>query len=149
MSFINSSFCFTSYDIFSTFNLKQLKIKRTTVQDKYGCNKKQSFCATVFTYCCYLILLDIIQNNATFVLPLFNSRFACIHIIPIKGERLQKARQAGAFQDIDLLMSNFTGYQLNFTWENKYNSRQNKPIHINKRFKDVLIKYINEGKQYY
>ena len=149
MGFINSNFCFTSYDIFSTFNLKQLKIKRTVVQDKYGCHKKQSFCAAVFTYCCYLILLDIIQNNATFVLPLFNRRFASIHVMPIKGEQLKKARQAGAFQDIDLLLSNFTGYQLTYTWENTTNYRKTKPIYINKRFKDVLIKYINEGKQYY
>ena len=115
MAYIFSGFCFTSYDIFSTFNLKQLKIKRTTVQDKYGCNKKQLFCASVFTYCCYLILLDIIQNNATFVFPLFNHKSAQMHVMPITGEKLKQARQRGAFQDIDLLCSNFTGYQLALT----------------------------------
>jgi hypothetical protein len=114
MSHILSDFCFTSYDIFSTFNLKQLKIKRTVVQDVYGCNKKQLFCASVFTYCCYLILFDIIQNNATFVLPLFNHRYADIHVKPVRDERLKMARQAGAFQDLDLLMTNFTGYQVVF-----------------------------------
>ena len=94
--------------------------------------------------------MDIIQNNATFVLPLFNKKFACIHIVPIREDQLKRARQAGAFQDIDLLMSNFTGYQLTYTWENtKRVLKCSKPIHINKRFKDVLIKYINEGKQYY
>lgn len=148
MAHICSNFCFTSYDIFSTFNLKQLKIKRTVVQDVYGCNKKQMFCASVFTYCCYLILCDIIQNNATFVLPLFNGRGAQINVCPITGETLKKARQNGAFQDIDLLVTNFTGYQLRYTWES-YGNYRSKPIYINKRFKDVLIKYINEGKQYY
>lgn len=148
MTRISSGFCFTSYDIFSTFNLKQLKIKRTTVQDKYGCNKKQLFCASVFTYCCYLILLDIIQNNATFVFPLFNHKSAQMHVMPITDERLKIARQHGAFQDIDLLNSNFTGYQLTLTWEKK-GKYVHKPIYINKRFKDVLIQYINQGKPYY
>lgn len=146
---LNTSFCFTSYDIFSTFNLKQLKIKRTTVQDKYGCNKKQLFCASVFSYCCYLIILDIIQNNVTFVLPLFNHKSATMHVRPIVGEELKRARQCGAFQDIDLLVTNFTGYQLVYTWENVNQGYRHKPIYINRRLKDILIKYINEGRQYY
>ena len=146
---LNTSFCFTSYDIFSTFNLKQLKIKRTTVQDKYGCNKKQMFCASVFSYCCYLIILDIIQNNVTFVLPLFNHKSATINVRPIIGDELKKARQYGAFQDIDLLVTNFTGYQLMYTWETTNHGYRRKPIYVNRRLKDILIKYINEGKQYY
>lgn len=149
MGYILSDFCFTSYDIFSTFNLKQLKIKRTVVQDVYGCNKKQMFCASVFTYCCYLILLDIIQNNATFVLPLFNHRYADIHVKPIKDEQLIKARQYGAFEGLDLLMTNFTGYQVVFCWEKNTGTYKDKPIYINKRFKEALYKYANEGKQYY
>ena len=148
MSHIKTDFCFTSYDIFSTFNLKQLKIKRTVVQDKYGCNKKQRFCALVFTYCCYLIVLDIIQNNATFVLPLFNHKYASIFVKPITGETLKFARQHGAFRDLDLLMTNFTGYQMIYSWEAGGRYKE-KPIYINKRFKDVLYKYANEGKQYY
>lgn len=148
MAYINSSFCFTSYDIFSTFNLKQLKIRRDVVQNKYGCNKKQMFCASVFTYCCYLILFDIIQNNATFVLPLFNAKQASIHVKPIHGEKFKTARQNGAFKDIDLLNTNFTGYQLTFTWK-QGEIYKDKPIFINKQFKDVLYQYVNQGKQYY
>ena len=143
-----TSYCFTAYDIFSTFNKKQLKIKRDLIQKKYGCNKKQSFCAKVFSYCFYLILLDIIENNATFVLPLFNNKQAMIHVRPIRGEEFKIARQRGAFADIDFLSSNFTGYQLTFTWESSSGQKQ-KPIYINKRFKDIFYKHINEGKQYY
>ena len=149
MAYIKSDFCFTSYDIFSTFNLKQLKIKRTTIQEKYGCNKKQLFCASVFTYCCYLILFDIIQNNTTFVLPLFNHRYADIHVKPVRGENLKIARQKGAFEGLDLLMTNFTGYQVVFCWETGDGTYKDKTIYINKKFKDVLYKYANEGKQYY
>ena len=92
--------------------------------------------------------MDIIQNNATFVFPLFNHKSAQMHVMPITGEGLKYARQHGAFQDIDLLCSNFTGYQLTLTWE-KRGKYVHKPIYINKRFKDVFIQYINQGKQYY
>lgn len=37
----NTGYCFNAYDLFETFNKKQLKIKREVVQKKYGLNKKQ------------------------------------------------------------------------------------------------------------
>lgn len=144
----NTSFCFNATDLYETFDKTQLKIKRTVVQDKYGVNKKQIFCASVLIYTFYLILLDIIENNITFVLPLFNNKTASIYARPIVNDELKRARKNGAFADIDLLSSNFTGYQLTYSWETKSGYRY-KPIYINKRFKDVFLKHINEGKQYY
>ena len=146
--YYNTGYCFSAYDLFETFNKKQLKIKRDTVQKKYGVNKKQMLCASVLVYCFYLILLDIIENNVTFVLPLFNNKQASIYARPVMGDEFKKARRKGAFADIDILTSNFTGYQLTFSWQTKYGYRY-KPVYINKRFKDVFIKHINEGKQYY
>lgn len=144
----NTSFCFNATDLYETFDKTQLKIKRAVVQDKYGVNKKQIFCASVLIYTFYLILLDIIENNITFVLPLFNNKTASIYVRPIVNDELKRARKNGAFADIDLLSSNFTGYQLTYSWETKSGYRY-KPIYINKRFKDVFLKHINEGKQYY
>lgn len=110
-----TSYAFCAYDLFETFNKKQLKIKREVVQKKYGVNKRQLLCASVLVYCFYLILLDIIENNVTFVLPLFNNKHASIYIRPIVGEALKTARQRGAFADIDLLVTNFTGYQITYS----------------------------------
>ena len=73
------------------------------------------FCASVFTYCCYLILCDILHYNATFVLPLFNRKQATIYVKPYTGEKLKQLCQKGAFQDMDILLTNFTGYQLVFS----------------------------------
>ena len=106
------------------------------------------FCASVLVYCFYLILLDIIENNVTFVLPLLNNRDATIYARPIVGDEFKIARKRGAFTDIDILGSNFTGYQLTYSWLTN-SGRRYKPIYINKRFKDVFIQHINEGKQYY
>lgn len=144
----HTGYCFCAYDLYETFNKKQLKIRRDIVQKKYGVNKKQRLCASVLIYCFYLIILDIIENNITFVLPLFNNRDASIYARPIVGDDFKKARQRGAFADIDILASNFTGYQLTYSWSSK-NGYRYKPIYINKRFKDVFYKHINNGKQYY
>lgn len=111
----NTGYCFSAYDLFETFNKKQLKIRRDTVQNKYGVNKKQMFCASVLVYCFYLILLDIIENNVTFVLPLLNNRTATIYAKPVVGEEFKLARKRGAFADIDIVGSNFTGYQLTYS----------------------------------
>lgn len=144
----NTHYCFTAYDLFETFNKKILKIKKDVVQKKYGVNKRQALCASVLIYCFYLILLDIIENNVTFVLPLFGKKEAFIYAKPIVGDDFKKARQHGAFGDIDILSSNFIGYMLTYTWLGG-KSMRSKPIYINKRFKDIFIKHINEGKIYY
>ena len=111
----NTSYAFNASDLFETFDKKQLKIKRTVVQDKYGVNRKQYLCASVLVYCFYLILLDIIENNITFVLPLFNGREATIYVRPLVGEEFKQARQRGAFSEIDVLATNFTGYGLTYS----------------------------------
>lgn len=108
----NTSYCFSAYDLFSTFNLKQLKIRRDVVQDKYGAHSKQTFCGSVLVYCFYLILLDIIENNVTFVLPLFGNKYAEISAQPVEGEDFKKAVQRGAFKGIDFLSSDFMGYKI-------------------------------------
>ena len=142
------SHCFFAKDLFETFNKKQLKIKREVVQKKYGVNKRQALCASVFIYCMYLIILDIIKNNITFVLPLFNGKNAFIYMKPVRGEDFKKARQRGAFAGIDILASNFTGYQLTYEWEAPSGIR-NKPAYISRQFKDMLYENINKGKQYF
>lgn len=110
-----TEYSFYAGDLFETFNKKQLKIKRDVVQKKYGVNKKQTFCASVLVYCFYLILLDIIENNITFVLPLFGNKYAYIGMKPIVGENFKQARQYGAFEDIDILASDFTGYRIAYS----------------------------------
>lgn len=143
-----TGYCFNAYDLFETFNTKTLKIKRETVQKKYGVKCKQAICASVLIYCCYLILLDIIKNNITFVLPLFNNKLGQFYAKPIVDEEFKNARKNGAFQDIDFLASDFTGYRLTYQWTNSI-ERKEKNIYINKKFKDAFTQKINNGQKYY
>lgn len=116
--FYKTGYCFTSRDLFDTLNLKSLNIPTTLVREsKMDC--LQDLCGAVLTYCLYLIILDIIENNVTFVLPLFGNREACFYVKMFDGDDFQKAYKAGKFMGIDFLSSNFKGYQIYFEYRYK------------------------------
>jgi hypothetical protein len=116
--FYKTGYCFTSKELFDTFNLKLLNIP-TTIVRKLKMDCLQDLCGAVLTYCLYLIILDIIENNVTFALPLFGNREACFYVKTFDGENFQKAYQAGKFKGIDFLNSNFRGYQIYFEYKYK------------------------------
>lgn len=142
-----TSYCFNACDLYDTFNLKQLKIRRDTVTKKYGVHSKQDFCKQVLLYCFYLILLDIIENNVTFVLPT-GSRESEIQVKSYTGDELKKMIANGKFAGIDFYESDFTGYQLTYRYKSSTGFKT-KPIYINERHKQRFYELINSGKKYY
>ena len=95
-----------------------------------------------------LVLNDIIDNNVTFQLPT-GSRKADIHVRRIDGKEFVRARQNGKFQDVDFLSSNFSGNQLVLNmYDREGKPTRIKPIYLNKKYKDKLTNYTNQGKQY-
>ncbi len=145
--FYKTGYCFTSRELFDTLNLKELNIS-TKVVKQYKMDCLQDLCGAVLTYCLYLIILDIIENNTTFVLPLFGNREACFYVKMFDGDDFKKAYQAGKFMGIDFLNPNFKGYQIYFQYKYKGGWRE-KPIYINQKLKDKFYENINNGKQYY
>ena len=95
-----------------------------------------------------LVLKDIIENNVTFQLPT-GSRKSDIHLSRISGDDFTHARQMGKFQDVDFLSSNFSGYQMTLNmYDREGRPTRNKPIYLNKEYKNKLTEYTNQGKQY-
>lgn len=144
-----TDFAFTADDIFKHFDTRKVNIHKEVFAKKYGVNSRRMFCSTVFVYCMHLIMLDIIENNATFVLPLFNGKEASIFIRPIVGEEFKLARQKGAHKDVDIIASNFTGYWPVYQWKNNTTYRYTKSIYMNRKYTDLLMSYVNKGRQYY
>ena len=61
----------------------------------------------------------------------------------------KKLYNKGKFNDIDFVLSQFTGNQLVFKYI-KYNKElKEKSIYVNKELKKLIQKFTNEGKQYY
>lgn len=116
--------------------------------DKYHCKSLDYFIAHVFLYFMELVLLDIINNNVTFVLPLKGNRHAMIHVKVFDGDDFQRMYAGGKFIGIDFLSSLFRGYQLYFSYNYREGERE-KPIYINQKMKELFYGYINAGKEYY
>lgn len=139
------SFSLSSYDIFETFNKKQLKISDKIFKKVYKVSRRQELCGQVFSYCLKLIILDIIQNNDTFVLPLMRGREAFLHLRAVTGEKLKEARQKHLYLDFDLLSSNFTAYDLVLEYDvasgHKFHIG-----HLTKKYRKILVDNVNSGK---
>ena len=145
-----SSHCFTNLDLFDNLNLQSLNLPKNMFKKEHKNHKdtRKEYVASVYMYCLYLILLDIIENNVTFVLPLFGKQEACLYVKMFDGEKFRKMYSKGKFAGIDFLKSGFKGYQIYFQYTYKGGVRE-KPIYVSNTLKDLFYNNINNGKQYY
>lgn len=143
-----TGYCFTSRDLFEGWDYLSLGIKKKVYYHTYHFQSLDYFIASIFLYYMYLVLLDIIENNTTFVFPLKGNRHAMIHVKVFDGDEFQRLYAGGKFIGIDFLSSLFKGYQLYFRYNYRGGERE-KPIYINNKMKELFYGYINNGKEYY
>lgn len=115
-------------------------------------HEKRNVVKRVFKECVCQVVDDIIENNATFRIT--NAKYNAIgeiHLEGIRDEDFYRAKKNGKFKGVDFLQSLFTGYQLYFyikrKKENTYRGRKIK-MYMSKQFRDKLLNYTNQGKQY-
>ncbi len=145
----NTDFCFTSQDLYDSAYKSKLGVNMKHVR-AYKQDMIKELCSQIFTYFFYLVILDIIENNVTFVLPMRknSNRNASISVKCIDGESFRKLYQMGSFNGIDFLASNFKGYRLMFQYDSEHEKRE-KTIYINEKLKKIFYDKINQGKVYY
>lgn len=141
------SHCFVARDMFAKFNFKTLQSWRKSVKKRRAFEHNDDFAANILTYCFSLIILDIIENNVTFVVPAVG-RKAYIYVKPITGEKFEYLYRMGTFDGLDYLKTNFTGYRLMYQYQTSKEVKE-KPIYISKELKQRLFKNANEGMVYY
>ncbi len=135
---------FTSNILFSTFNIDKIKYTSKQVKSIVGyAFSKREFAARIFKDSVKLIINDIINNNINFELPTPSGQ---LHLVPIQGEDFKKARQNGAFRDVDYLKSNFTGYEMKLDIKTKY--PRSIPVHLDSKLKNKIVEQTNKGIQY-
>lgn len=142
-----TGYCFTAIELFENFNLSKIKTKRKFWEGECHSNTKSELAGKILVYCFYLIVLDIIENNITFVLPTFN-KDCFIYVKQFSDVHFRRMYNAGKFKEIDYVLSNFKGYQLYYRYETTNGFRE-KPIYINSKLKNKLTEHVNNGKQYY
>lgn len=121
---------------------KYMKIKPQELPSRFQ-SRFHYLYGEIFRYFFYLVIQDIIENQVIFKMPPGANR-TWIQMDPVSGEEFIKARQNGAFQDVDYLASNFTGYNLNLRYNTRYGSWK-KQIYVSKRYKDKITELTNKG----
>ena len=105
----------------------------------------RSLYSKILRYFFYLVIIDIIENGITFKFPPGTN--AWLEMIPYSGDDFVKARQNGAFQDVDFLVSNFTGYQLNLRFTNRY-GKWLKRLYVSSKYRDRITELTNQGRSW-
>ena len=147
MSFVPrfaTGYAISAQELFTRFKLHYIK---NNPYEAFRDNSKKVAAARVFIYAFWLILKDIIDNGHTFALPTGFESY--IEMQTFRDEDFTRARQNGAFKEIDFLSSNFKGYRLSYRYKLKSGIWRKKPIHVHKKLKDIIIDNTNKGKIYY
>lgn len=102
-------------------------------------------CGRVFKYAMYLVVKDIIENKTMFRFP--TSTGATLQMMATSGEDFIKARQNGAFEDVDFLASNFTAYTLQLEVKTRYHTWY-KRVYVTHLFRDRIVELTNKGESW-
>lgn len=138
---------FNLTDIFYNFPYKKLKTNCEKCYKVIGDNHRHLLVKRIFRESVKLIIQDIVERNVTFWLPLTGNRQCNMHMKRVRGEAFQKLRQVGKWQDIDIINSNFSGYEIGFYMLGNRTPRV-KTVYVDKQTKETISKYTNLGKQY-
>lgn len=138
---------FTTNDLFNNFPYSKLQITCEQCEQAIGDNHRQILVKKIFKASLKLVIQDIIERNVTFWFPLTGNKRCNMHMKRVMGKVFQKLRQAGKWEDVDIVNSNFSGYEIGFYMLGNRTPRV-KTVYVNKQTKALISKYTNEGKQY-
>lgn len=138
---------FNTKDILDNFPYKKLRITCNECKNITGDNHRNLIVEKVFKESIKLVISDIINNNITFWLPLTGNKKCNIHMRRVSGEEFKNLRRGGKWRDIDILNSNFSGYQLSLFMLGNRTPRI-KSIYLNKKFRDTVTYNTNNGMSY-
>lgn len=137
---------FNLSDLFYNFNCKRLKI---TCEECFKINKdphRGILAKKIFRECLKVVINDIIDNNVTFHLPT-GARKSDLHMKRVRGKAFKNLRRYGKWREIDLISSNFTGYEIALYLYGQRDPRI-KSVYLNPEFKNRIIENINKGMNY-
>lgn len=127
-----------SNDLFAGFNENKNKEKLS---------KRQA--ASIFRACFKLVMDDAINNKIVFKLPNIGAVHGQLYCRMIQGEEFKDQYIHLHWKGLDYLKSNYKGALPTLKLFNKLGQPRYKQLFIDKTRKDILIKKLNEGFQYY
>ena len=137
--------CYKAEELFQDLP-KTHSMKKPYVDILYG--DYRLLAADIFAECLRLIVLDIIENNTIFVLPLNFGRYAEIGMHCIPEDEFIDIYKQGSFRNIDFVRSEFKAYKLMFSWKTFKGANRKQYISLNKALTERIAELTNEGKQW-
>ena len=138
---------FNINDLFFNFPYKKLKLNCRDCLEITGDAHRSLLVKKIFRASMKIVIQDIVERNVTFWLPLTGNKKCNMHMKRVSGIDFQKLRQAGKWEDIDIVNSNFSGYEIGFYMLGSRTPRV-KTVYVNKKTKEIISRYTNMGKQY-
>ena len=138
---------FNISDLFFNFPYKKLKLNCRDCLEITGDAHRSLLVKKIFRTSMKIVIQDIVERNVTFWLPLTGDKKCNMHMKRVSGKDFQKLRQAGKWDDIDIVNSNFSGYEIGFYMLGKRTPRV-KTVYVNKQTREAISRYTNIGKQY-
>lgn len=139
---------FSLHDIFMNFPVRKLKMSVKQCKDIFSDGSKRDLAAGIFARSVELVVNDIIDNNTYFKLPGIGSVNSYLYMKRTEGNQFKKAFKNGKWRDVDFIMSNFSGYQMEFKMESEKRLPRIKPIYLSSKYKQKITDNTNQGKQY-
>ena len=130
---------FNINDLFFNFPYKKLKLNCRDCLRITGDAHRSLLAKKIFRASVKVVIQDIVERNVTFWLPLTGDKKCNMHMKRVSGKDFQKLRQAGKWDDIDIVSSNFSGYEIGFYMLGKRTPRV-KTVYVNKQVKETISK---------
>lgn len=138
---------FNLNELFMNFPWKKLSINCKDCAEIIGDRHRSYLAKKIFKESLRLVIEDIIENNVTFQLPLTGNKKCNMHMHRVQGTAFKRLRQHGKWKDVDILNSNFSGYEIGFYMLGNRTPRQ-KTVYISKKYKKRISELTNKGMSY-
>lgn len=138
---------FSTDDLFMNFPYNRLSVDCKTCQLIIKDNHRDVLVKKIFRESLKLVINDIIDNNVTFWLPLTGNRQCNIRMKKVSGDDFKNLRRGGKWEDVDIVKSMFSGYEIKFFMLGKRTPRV-KTIYLNKEYRNRITENTNNGMQY-
>lgn len=139
---------FSLHDTFMNFPVEKLKMTTEQCRETYSDGNKRDLVASIFAKSVQMVVDDIIDNNVHFKLPGLGKTQAYIYMNRTHGKDFKRAFKNGKWNDVDFIMSNFSGYQLQLEMQNEKKLPRQKSIYLSQKDKQRIVDNTNNGKQY-
>lgn len=134
-------------DIYDNIDLKKVKVNRKALKLKYGKGYNiRAICCKMFVYFLYLIILDIIRNNITFIFPL--KKTMVLGIKKFKNEKVIEYLTSTKSQMYDIFGAGFVLPRITLFYEYMNKEIRTKEVVLNYSLTKEFFDNINSGKVY-